>query len=137
MNRHEAKLRKRLASDIGTRWHMQSHEDKYDIGIPDLSYGFGKVNGWIELKFIKSFNGPNLVKPKEFTSSQCNWIAKRNRHGGHCYIIVQVGDEIFLLRGAIARLVRHGMNEDHYRSHAIGCWAKHVNPDEFLKIISE
>jgi len=58
--------------------HCQRHEDKYETGIPDLSYGGGRVNGWIETKW----------EHIRFEKKQPLWLSKRAMTGGFVWVIV-------------------------------------------------
>lgn len=59
-------------------FHVQRHEDKYETGIADLSYGAGLVNGWIETKWIDI----------RFEKKQPLWLSKRAMTGGFVWVIV-------------------------------------------------
>lgn len=76
---------------------MQRHEDKLSKGVPDVSYGFHRVNGWIELKYIEQPKDPdNLLRCPHFTGTQRRWLMDRGTHGGHCFVMLQVGREYML-----------------------------------------
>lgn len=57
---------------------VQRHEDKYETGIPDLSYGGHGVNGWIEVKW-------EIIK---FRTKQPLWLSKRAMTGGHTFVLI-------------------------------------------------
>lgn len=58
-------------------FHVQWHEDRYGLGIPDVSYGFGGINGWIEFKWLKT----------QFEPLQPRWLADRSTTGGHVFVL--------------------------------------------------
>lgn len=143
MAKLENTFKKYLVRIMGTRWDVQSHEDSLSVGIPDLSYGLNKamdidvtpINGWIELKQIEAW--PKLVtrtlaKPKKYTVNQINWLTKRGRFGGHCYVMVKIveTEEYFIFRHSMARLVAKGMLQSDYYRTCLGYWKKSIEPDE-------
>lgn len=135
MNRRENVFKKHLMKIMGTRWDAQSHEDKYSNGIPDLSFGAEGVNGWIELKQIPKFKGENPVKPDKYTPEQINWIRRRGKKSGHCFIFVKVEDRYFLFDWKFAKEISSGMTKYEYITHCIQWW-KNIDPDEFLELIT-
>ena len=72
------------------------HEDTYLAGIPDISYGLRKVNGWIESKYINKWPKARrgVVRFRRYTTKQRNWTIRRQKAGGHCYIILLIGKDI-------------------------------------------
>lgn len=135
----ENRLKQYLVGVMGTRWDVQSHEDRLSVGIPDLSYGINQVNGWIELKQVPKWpvKAETLVKPSKYTPNQVSWIKKRNKKGGHCFVIVRVNrKEYFLFRADIARELRKGLSRADYFCHSIAHWTDHVNPDELKQLLS-
>lgn len=76
-----------LNDKMGNRWDVQRHEDKYSVGIPDLSYGINGVNGWIELKACPKW--PTKGIPY-YTPAQANWLTARGKKGGRCFILVKI-----------------------------------------------
>lgn len=139
MAKLENRLKQYLVGVMGSRWDVQSHEDRFSLGIPDLSYGIGCVNGWIELKQIDKWpvKEETLVKPKKFTPQQVSWLKKRNKKGGHCFVFIRVNRiEYFLFRADIARELRKGIPRKDYFCHCIAHWTKSVNPDELKTLLS-
>ena len=89
-----------------TAWDAQRHEDKISLGIPDVSFGicssnFEKINGWIELKYVKEYpkRETTPVKLPHFTPFQRNWLKKRQRYGGNCWLLFGVHDDNFIFEG--------------------------------------
>ena len=132
MNRLENSFKKYLVRRLGSRWDVQSHEDKYSSGIADLSFGAKGVNGWIELKIIASWNGDRPVKPSKYTRIQINWLNKRDRKGGRCFVMVKVARDYFLLPAGKAKMVRSGMNKQGYMTHCLDHWDDSVDPDQLI-----
>lgn len=145
MNRKENAFKKYLVRIMGTRWHVQSHEDKYSVGIPDLSYAIAKcdashiqsrTNGWIELKYITSWNGDKPVKPKKYTPNQVNWLNKRNKRGGNCYVFVQIGNEYYLLSAVYAKAIKKGMTKQEYDERFLLRFNNVIEPDVLAKMLT-
>lgn len=136
MDRRENVLKKYLLRIMGTRWDVQSHEDQFSEGIPDLSFGCKGVNGWIELKQIAKWpsNFEGLAKSKKYTPEQVNWLMKRGRKAAHCFIIIKVGrDEYFLFDHTSARNIRAGMTQRQYYIRSRKQWKGSINPNSLIK----
>ena len=136
MKGSENRLKKYLFSIAGTRWDAQSHEDQFSSGIPDISFGANGINGWIELKQIEGWGGKNPVKPKKFTSTQVNWLVKRQRMGGHCFVMVLVQNEYYLFSAEQSRKIKDGMIRNEYIEESIAFWKPYVDPDDFIDAIT-
>lgn len=125
MKRIENTLKKYIMRTMGTRWDAQSHEDRYSTGVPDLSFSLrdGKGNGWIELKQVEKWGKEgSLVKPRKFTSEQINWLTKRHRYGGGCFVLVKVEKDYFIFSATMAEEIAKGMTKNGYFLSAIRCW---------------
>lgn len=70
--------------------HATRHEDKFNLGIPDVSYGLKGVNGWIELKAYKKWP-KRVVKFSNFKPWQRRWLKRRGKAGGNCFVMLIVG----------------------------------------------
>lgn len=134
----ERAFRVYLEKVMGNRWDVQGHEDIYVSGIPDLSYGAKKVNGWIELKHIPTWGAreKGWAKPRHFTDLQVNWLLSRGRAGGRCFVMVKVDSDIFILGAERALDVKNGMNKQTYIENSIKHWPGPVDPDELLGILT-
>lgn len=99
MNKPEKLLWQRVKTCMGTIWDCQRHEEKYSVGIPDVSFAMKGINGWLELKYLKEWpkSGPVLIP--HFTPQQKNWLYKRNEHGGNCFLLLQIGDHYVAING--------------------------------------
>jgi hypothetical protein len=81
-------------------WHVQRHEDKHSVGIPDVSFGMKNFNGWIELKHLEKWPpSGNIIKIPHFTPQQANWLFDRDLSGGNCWLLLRVGNEYIFIRG--------------------------------------
>ena len=130
----ENTFKKRLIETMGKRWHVQSHEDMYSTGIPDLSYGAGGVNGWIELKYITLPSAAGVLKPSKFTPAQINWLNNRHAHGGKCWVMVGVEKSgVYLFEAIFAASIAEGRSESWYQSTSVASWVNRpINPVELL-----
>lgn len=100
MNKPEKLLYKKIKKAMSGLWDHQRHEDKFSVGIPDISFGLGGKNGWIELKYLKKWPKlGDIVKIPHFTSQQKNWIYKRQKIGGNCWLLLQIKVEFLLFKG--------------------------------------
>lgn len=139
MAKLENNLKKYLIRIMGTRWDVQSHEDRFSLGIPDLSYADRGVNGWIELKHVKEWpkRASTTVKWKRYTPEQVNWLNKRGKKGGSCWILVQVGTEHFVFPFYEGRKLRAGMTEDEFHERCVQYWEEGIEPLELLDILCD
>lgn len=137
MFRRENTLKKYLIKLMGTRWDVQSHEDQFSEAIPDLSYGFNKRNGWIELKQVESWpKKPDTpVRIKRYTPQQVNWLNNRQKKGGSCYILIKVEDDYFMFHATHGRDLRGGLTKAEYYTRSIVFWERSVDIEEFECVI--
>jgi len=134
MSKPENALKKTLLKWMGTQWDVQSHEDKYTHGIPDLSFGtYGKC-GWIELKRVIHWpmREDTLIKFHRYTAEQVNWLRGRGKKGGHCFVLVQVEDTYFLFSWEEARNLRNGLTRKGFFDRSIHNWKGTINLTEFI-----
>jgi hypothetical protein len=140
MQKRENVLKKYLVNIMGTRWHVQSHEDRYSEGIPDLSYGVPGAGGWIELKQVEKWpvKAESLVKPKKFTPAQVNWLLRRGKRAGFCYILIKVAQhDFFLFNFTGAKALREGRTKDWYLANCLKHWPKNIDPAELIGLLSK
>lgn len=139
MAKRENSFKKSLVRIMGTRWHVQSHEDKYSLGIPDISFGARGVNGWIELKQARE-SKTGIIKPQKFTAPQINWLGRRQRHGGNCFVMVKVfhprSERVYIFSADQARTIAKGSNVLGYEKTSLRHWGGSVDPEELLDILT-
>lgn len=77
------------------RFHWQRHEDKFTSGIPDCSYGFSGVSGWVELKTYDTWprNAEDPLKFSDLKSTQVNWAVARGKASGRVWFLVQIDND--------------------------------------------
>lgn len=141
MRKAENTFKKYLLKKMGTRWSVQSHEDRFSIGVPDLSYGAEGVNGWIELKQLKDWPKREATKvplksAAHFSVEQVNWLLKRGKKGGNCYLLVKVGQEYFLFDYTKVQPLWKGLTQDTFREQCLGYWKSQIDPVELIRLLS-
>lgn len=134
MLRIEAEFWDYISAVMGGKWDAQRHEDKYSVGIPDVSYGLLGVNGWIELKAYRKW--PTNGIPK-FTSKQSNWLKNRGKHGGKCFVLIRIDDYILVYDHVDCHKLRDkGCGKEELKKLAIKYWAGVFVPKEFMEILA-
>jgi len=114
-------------------WDVQRHEDKYSVGIPDLSYGANGVNGWIELKAYDEWPTGTI---SHYTPKQAAWLTNRGMMGGHCYILVRIGSTILLYDWKVAYRLLHAKGEYELCRCADKMWESAFDRKEFIRLIT-
>lgn len=93
----EADLYRVLCGAMRAAWHVQRHEDRYSPDIPDSSFTYRGVTGWIE---NKSSDPPKRDTPfpmPKLRPGQLNWMRERSRHGGVCLIAWRIGQRVLFI----------------------------------------
>lgn len=100
----ESNLFKKLKrATPGFDW--ERHEDKFTSGIPDCSYGYAGVGGWVELKTYDCWPRDEST-PLAFSDlkpTQVNWAVARGRKHPAVWFLVGVSDDWFLISWRYAR----------------------------------
>lgn len=138
MAKLENTFKKYLMKIMGTRWDADSIETKYLTGIPDIAFGARGINGWIELKQVKAWpkREDTIIKPEHYTAEQVNWLSKRGKKGGNCFVMVRVGaDDYFIFTWPWARMIQKGMDKGDYMAKCDFHWKGSIVPDELLNIL--
>lgn len=81
---------KKLVTDslVAAGWHIEWHEDKNRLYIPDVSFGHNGVDGWMEFKYVHKLP-TTLGSIHHYTKGQELWLNRRGRAGsGHCYLVL-------------------------------------------------
>jgi len=108
----EAKFKKQVhkafekyAKDNYLPLHWQLHEDSLSVGIPDISFGLGGINGWIEAKWDKKMPRVNTIYNPHFQPYQEAWLVARGAAGGNCYLLhgFEDGFMLFNHKGLMGR----------------------------------
>jgi len=56
------------------------------------------LSGWIELKVLDAFpaKATTTIKLPKWTNGQRHWALRHRSHGGYTWLVVQVGEEVFV-----------------------------------------
>lgn len=74
------------------KWNASRHEDITSRGIPDVSFGLGGKNGWIELKILnRQPRELTILRLEHFTVWQKRWLINRGNAGGNCWFFLRLG----------------------------------------------
>ena len=124
-------------------FHMQKHEDRHTKGIPDVSFGKATNNGWIEAKVHTKdwLQGEVLKLDHPVTPEQKNWISKRGKKGGRCWVAIKTRSQLFLIHSSLVRDIGKEPLEFFVarRQHLFFCWGlenKNLWPEFGLEILS-
>ena len=91
-----AKVKKGLEKASNNRIFLQRHEDKFCPGIPDVSFCYEGVSGWIELKYLPKWPSKNSREIKHHTPHQKLWAKRYIESGGNYFLLLQVGNTCYL-----------------------------------------
>ncbi|TXG97729.1 MAG: hypothetical protein E6R08_06315 [Nevskiaceae bacterium] len=94
MRKPEQRMWDYLKDQMGRSWHAQRHEDKYCPDIPDISYGYAGMDGWLELKVLDGWpaDPAKPISMPHLRSGQVNWLEDRYKHGNYSTnMLVAVG----------------------------------------------
>lgn len=141
-NGPERLLWEQIRAGMGYAWHCQRHEDRFTVGIPDVSFGIGGRDGWMELKSIAKpprdpsapFDIPGL------SVAQRNWMNVRIAHGApdRCFVFVRVEEPRAYVLHRWDRL-RNYLGKRSYRvftGKALGFWMGSVSWAHFAEALS-
>jgi hypothetical protein len=104
----EQKLYDWLVRKVGHVALLERVENRVKKDTPDLYFATKAhclpdrpLTGWIELKVLDAFpvKATTTVKLPHWTNGQRYWALRHRTHGGNTWLVVQVGDEVFLLNG--------------------------------------
>ena len=126
-----------LRNGMKNSWHAARHEDQLSVGVPDVSYGVNKVNGWIELKALNAWpkNQLTIVKIPGFTNQQRAWLQNRGSKGGRCWLLIRVERTYLLFSWRQVHLVGT-LIKTQMCAVAKHTWDNSINWAEFKQIIS-
>ena len=78
---------------------MYRVENKVSKGMPDIHFVKSGNSGWIELKFVKSFE-PNKKINIGLKQEQHIWLKEYKSKRGKCWILLKADNTILLFDGA-------------------------------------
>ena len=139
----ETSLWRYMVKGMSNRWDASRHEDMLAPGVPDVSYGIGGLQGWIELKVLpewpKKFNTP--VRFPKLTPWQKHWLIKRGHFGGGTWLFVRIEKSYLLFHWrtltTVGRSAVGQSNREELILKASGVWDGQVNWDEFADILKK
>lgn len=102
----EVSLWRYLKEGMRGRWDACRHTEALSSGVPDVSFGIGGRNGWIELKARHSWP-KRADTPVDFDLrlDQAAWLSRRQRYGDNVWILVRCAREYLLFSGAFAKAI--------------------------------
>lgn len=126
----EAGFWKYLKSRLPLRAHFQRHEDVAASGIPDLSYAWNGIDGWIELKFYPKWKKQDRNHIDSWTRAQRLWLHKRALAGnGNCFLFVKIEKEYLLFKMSRLYTVDDALENctrKQLMHNAVGYWKKDI-----------
>jgi hypothetical protein len=124
-------LRKNMA------WqNAERHEDKFALGVADVSFAHAGVHGWIELKFLPVWpkRAGTVVRVDHFTAEQRQWLKAKGAAGGHVFVLLQVAREYLLFRWQDIDVVGT-TTRDELTAAAMVWWRPRLDYGELLKAL--
>jgi hypothetical protein len=133
------KVWKHLSGVMRGRWDARRHEDALGAGVPDVSYGCGGADGWIELKALDRWPArpDTLVRLDNLTPEQLRFLENRGRAGGgRCFVLLAVGGQYLLFRWDQARRLREGATRAELEVLSAGAWAGGIDAGELTALLT-
>lgn len=110
----------------GVGGRMDRVENGVVEGMPDVSLCAGGIDTWVELKYVAKWPSranTRVLGDYGLRPEQINWHLRQARAGGSSWILVGVGKEMYLARGAEAKEVNGWVSEDWFKKgHRISGW---------------
>jgi len=126
-----------LRSGMRNSWDAARHEDRLSPGVPDVSYGINKINGWIELKSLDAWpkNPMTIVKVPGFTDQQRAWLQNRGHNGGWCWLLIRI-ERTYLIFSWKKIYLIGTLNKAQMEDVATHVWDNSIDWPQFKRIIS-
>jgi hypothetical protein len=141
----EQKLYDWLQRKIGHAAMLERVENRVKKDTPDLYFvtRLGQalrpwaLRGWIELKVLDAFpaRADTTIKLPHWTTGQRYWAIRHRTHGGNTWLVVQVGDEVFVHNAADA--VSGDWTQAEWRSYAVVLRRKECSTEDVLAALAE
>ena len=129
-------IRKGLVDASDNTIFLQRHEDNCSPGIPDISFCYQGVSGWIELKYRDKFpikeSTPILFS--HFTIIQRKWMEQYTKAGGNGWILLRIEKETFLIKGQAAKIIGE-LNHRNLINIASAYWCNRVDYKMLLYLL--
>ena len=126
-----------LRNGMKRSWDATRHEDRLSAGVPDVSYGINKINGWIELKALNAWpkNPLTIVQVHGFTEQQRAWLQNRGHKGGWCWLLIRVERTYLIFSWQQIHLIGT-LDKAQMRDAATHVWDSSIDWPQFKRIIS-
>lgn len=102
---------------MGGAWHATRIENRLSSGVPDVHFATqqnttrDRLTGWIELKVAKKpARATTPVKIPHLTNEQVNWHLEHRAHGGQSWLLIEMGEFLYLFPGWRAPDIQGGLN---------------------------
>ncbi len=97
MKKAETKLWNRLKTCMKGEWDYHRHEDA-GAGVPDISFCYKGICGWIELKHLVQWPKRKDTHVKTgLTPIQKVWMKRRWRYGGNVFVLIEAPDKLYYI----------------------------------------
>ena len=93
---------------IGPAAFIERVENRVKRDTPDLYIAEATLalRGWVELKVLPAFpkRATTPVRLEHWTTGQRYWANRHSLHGGQCWLVVQVQEEVYVFNAATAAI---------------------------------
>ena len=141
----EQKLYDWLVRKIGHWARLERVENRVKKDTPDLYISVRAtpctddrpLTGWIELKCLDAFpaKATTTIKLPHWTNGQRYWAIRHRTCGGNTWLVVQVGDEVFVFNAA--ELATSDWTQAEWRSHSVRLDKKACSTEDVLVALRE
>ncbi len=141
----EQKLYDWLVRKIGHWALLERVENRVKKDTPDLYISVRAspctddrpLTGWIELKCLDAFpvKATTTVKLAHWTNGQRYWAIRHQTYGGNTWLVVQIGDEVFVFNAA--ELATNDWTQAEWRSYSIRLDKKACSTEDVLVALRE
>ena len=141
----EQKLYDWLVRKIGHRAMLERVENRVKKDTPDLYFSTKAspatddrpLSGWIELKCLDAFpvKPTTTVKLPHWTTGQRYWAIRHRTYGGNTWLLVQVGDEVFVFNAV--ELATNDWTRAEWRSFGVVLNRKSCSTEDVLVALRE
>jgi hypothetical protein len=141
----EQKLYDWLVRKVGHWALLERVENRVKKDTPDLYISVRAtpctddrpLTGWIELKCLDAFpaKAATTVKLPHWTNGQRYWAIRHRTCGGNTWLVVQVGDEVFVFNAA--ELATNDWTQAEWRSYSVRLDKKACSTEDVLVALRE
>jgi hypothetical protein len=141
----EQKLYDWLVRKVGHWALLERVENRVKKDTPDLYISVRAtpctddrpLTGWIELKVLDAFpaKATTTVKLPHWTNGQRYWAIRHRTCGGNTWLVVQVGDEVFVFNAA--ELATSDWTQAEWRSRGVRLDKKACSTEDVLVALRE